>query len=123
MLCDIYRSNAKQNWFLIVPSGTAIQFLPPYVLAQLGQLSLFKTREIQSGQPLVGASADEILKNITHYGFHTQGIQIKTEVSEAGAAIGGGMLGGSIGGPVGAAIGAAIGYVLAQHAKENKDVF
>lgn len=124
MLCDIYRSNTKSNWFLVVPSGTHLQTLPPYVLSQLGQLSLFKTRDFQPGQPLIGASSDEVLNSIAQYGFHTQGVQVKTtEVSEAGAALGGGMLGGSIAGPVGAAIGAAIGYVLAQNAKEKKDVF
>lgn len=123
MLCDIYRSKVKPDWYLAVPSGVPIPALPEYVLAQLGELALFKTREIQQGQPLIGASADDVLKNIAQYGFHAQGIQVKTEVSEAGAALGGGVLGGSIAGPVGAVIGAVIGYGLAQQAKEKQDVF
>ena len=123
MLCDIYRSKAKSDWYIIVPSDKPIQSLPRDVLAQLGELTLFKTRDFQPGQPLIGASSDTVLSNIAARGFHAQGVQIKTEVSEAGAAIGGGVLGGSIAGPLGALFGAAIGYALAEHAKETKDVF
>lgn len=123
MMCDIYRSKSKSDWYIIVPTGKQIQSLPSNVLTQLGELVFFKTRDFQPGQPLIGASADIVLTNISARGYHAQGVDIKTEVSEAGAAIGGGVLGASVGGPIGAIFGAVIGYALAEHAKETKDVF
>lgn len=91
------------------------------MLSQLGELEFIKTRDIVSGQSLVGASADEIIKNISQSGFHIQGVKVSTQVSEGGAAIGGGLLGASVGGPIGAIIGAVIGLALAEHAKKVPD--
>lgn len=91
------------------------------MLAQLGELEFLKTREVSPGQRLVGADADEIIKNVAQSGFHIQGVKVSTQVSEGGAAIGGGILGASVGGPVGALIGALIGLALAEHAKKVPD--
>jgi uncharacterized protein YcgL (UPF0745 family) len=118
MLCDIYRPKARSDLYLFVRSGTSPHMFLADMLSQLGELELLKTREVVEGQSLIGASADEIIKNITQTGFHIQGVKVTTQVSDGGAAIGGGLLGASVGGPAGAIIGAIIGLVLAEHAKK-----
>ena len=121
MKCDIYRPKTRTDLYLFVSSGVSPQALPSNMFAQFGELELVKTREIVTGQSLVGASADEIIRNIVLTGFHIQGVKVSTQVSEGGAALGGGLLGASVGGPVGAVIGAFIGLALAEHAKKTPD--
>lgn len=121
MQVDIYRPRARRDLYLFVPHGTDVRLFLTDMLAQFGELELVKTREIQPGQSLVGASADEILQNITRAGFHVQGVKVTAEVSEGGAALGGGILGASFAGPVGALFGALLGYALAEHAKRAPD--
>lgn len=118
MKCDIYRLKSRTDLYLFVPSGISPQTLPAGMISQLGELEFVKTREIISGQNLVGASADDIIRNISNTGLHIQGVKISSQVSDGGAAIGGGILGASVGGPVGAIIGAVIGLALAEHAKK-----
>lgn len=121
MQCDIYRPKTRTDLYLFVRSGTSPQVFLADMLSQFGELELVKTREILPGQSLVGASADEIIKNITQTGFHIQGVKVTTQVSEGGAAIGGGLLGASVAGPVGAVIGLLVGLALAEHAKKVPD--
>lgn len=118
MRCDIYRPKSRTDFYLFVPSGTPLHLLAADAIARLGDLEFVKTREIDPGQSLVGASADEIIGSISRSGFHIQGVKVSTQVSEGGAAIGGGILGASVGGPVGAVIGALIGLAVAEHAKK-----
>lgn len=118
MKCDIYRSKLRKDTFLFVESGTLTPQLEGQLYPQLGELELFKTRDIAAGQNLIGASAEIIINGIENNGFHIQQAAVVTQVSEGGAAIGGGLLGASVGGPVGAVIGAAIGFALAGHAKK-----
>lgn len=118
MKCDIYRSKARPNLYLFVPSNTLIQAIRIDVRSQLGELEFIKTREVVEGQSLIGASASEIIKNILISGFHIQAVTVATQVSEGGAAIGGGVLGASVGGPIGAVVGVVIGLALAEHAKK-----
>jgi uncharacterized protein YcgL (UPF0745 family) len=113
MRCDIYRPKARTDLYLFVRSG-----LSPQELSQFGELEFVKSREIEPGQSLVGANADDIIRNVSQRGFHVQGVKVSTQVSEGGAALGGGLLGASVGGPVGALVGAIIGLALAEHAKK-----
>lgn len=118
MKCDIYRPKARSDLYLFVRTGTPANAVRADIFSQLGELELIKTRDIIEGQNLIGASADEIIRNIMVSGFHIQGIKVTTQVSEGGAAIGGGLLGASVGGPIGAVIGAIVGLALAEHAKK-----
>jgi uncharacterized protein YcgL (UPF0745 family) len=92
MKCDIYRPKERTDLYLFVQAGSDPNIVLTDALAQFGQLELMKTRDILPGQSLVGASSDEILNNIERFGFHVQGVKVTTEVSEGGAAIGGGIL-------------------------------
>lgn len=129
MKCDIYKSNSLKNTYLFVLSGTEPdQFTPQSTFQKLGGISFFKSIEIQEDSPLIAADPKEVITNINLKGFHLQGfegnIEIKEsqEISEAGAAIGGGILASSLGlGPVGAIAGAIIGVLLASSAKGNKN--
>lgn len=121
MQCDIYRPKSRTDLYLFVLSGTNPEALLTAMLPQLGELEFVKTREVAPGQRLVGASADEIINNVAQSGFHIQGVTVSTQVSEGGAAIGGGILGASVGGAFGAIIGALIGLALAEHAKKVPD--
>lgn len=121
MLVDIYRPSNRTDLYLFVSSGFDPLHVPLDVHSQFGDLVLVKSREIIPGQKLVGTTADEILQNISHTGFHVQGIGVATQVSEGGAALGGGILGASLAGPLGALVGAFLGYALAEHAKKVSD--
>lgn len=118
MKLDVYRPKARTDLYLFVPNGTPSNLLPGNLIANLGELEFVKTREVTTGQSIVGANADEIIKNIRQYGAHLQGVKVSTQVSDGGAAIGGGLLGASVGGPIGAVIGAIVGLALAEHAKK-----
>lgn len=121
MLVDIYRPSNRSDLYLFVRSGINPLQVPTDVRAQFGELVLFKSREIIPGQKLIGANTDEILQNISRAGFHVQGVSVATQVSEGGAALGGGILGASVAGPFGALVGAVLGYALAEHAKKVSD--
>ena len=121
MKCDIYRPRSRKDVYLFVQSGIPPQSLTQNLSSEYAELEFVKSREIISGQNLVGATADEIIKNISFTGIHIQNVKITTQVSEGGATIGGGLLGASLGGPIGALIGAAIGFSLAEHAKKVPD--
>ena len=121
MQVDIYRPANRTDLYLFVRAGNNPQIVLGDMKAQFSDLALVKSRDIASGQKLIGANTDEILQNIARAGFHIQGVNVTTQVSEGGAAIGGGILGASVGGPFGAVIGAVIGYALAEHAKKVPD--
>ncbi len=121
MLLDIYRPKARMDLYLFVPSGTDIGGHLANLFSQLGELEFIKSRDVIPGQNLIGASADEIIQNLQRTGFHIQGVKITTQVSDGGAALGGGILGASVAGPIGAVVGALLGYALAEHAKKVPD--
>ena len=121
---DIYQSSKSKMIFVFVSSGVdPLSVLPKKYKVHVGQLSMFKrNKTINENDPIIGVSPKELINNVTSRGYHVQGVEIKTNISEAGAAIGGGLLVASIGGgPIGAVIGAAVGYLLAHNAKEKKD--
>lgn len=124
MQFDIYRAKGRQDLYLFVPNGTQPGF--PAVAA-LGsgpeELEFVKSRELLPGQKVAGVASEEIIKGVSVNGFHVQAVKVSTEVSDGGAAIGGGLLGASIAGPFGAIVGSLIGLVLAEHAKKaNNDI-
>jgi uncharacterized protein YcgL (UPF0745 family) len=121
MQVDIYRPANRTDLYLFVRSGIDQRLFLAEMTARFGKLVFLKSRHIAPGQKLIGANSDEILQNIARAGFHIQGINVTTQVSGAGAALGGGVLGAGVGGPVGALIGAVIGYALAEHAKKVPD--
>jgi uncharacterized protein YcgL (UPF0745 family) len=129
MKCDVYKSGSLRNAYLFVPAGSAPQAsTPESVLTQLGNLSFFKAIEFDENSPLIAADPKEVIENIQRQGFHIQGAEVRTQVkesqdvSEAGAAIGGGILAASLGlGPFGAIAGAIIGALLASSAKGDKN--
>jgi uncharacterized protein YcgL (UPF0745 family) len=121
MLVDIYRPSNRTDLYLFVSTGADPMQVPSDVHTQFGQLVFLKSREIIPGHKLIGANTDEILQNISRAGFHVQGVGVAAQVSEGGAALGGGILGASVAGPVGALVGAFLGYALAEHAKKVSD--
>jgi uncharacterized protein YcgL (UPF0745 family) len=129
MKCDIYKSGVLKNAYLFVPAGSSPKTsVTESVLSKLGTLSFFKTIEFDMDSPLIAASPKEVIENIEKNGFHIQGAEVRVttketpEISEAGAAIGGGILAASLGfGPVGAIVGAALGALLASSAKGDKN--
>ncbi|STQ90042.1 YcgL domain-containing protein [Iodobacter fluviatilis] len=121
MNIDIYRPETRLDLYLFVMADKDPGAVVSSVLDQLGPLTFIKSREVNVGQKIIGADANEILDNIERTGFHLQVSKVADQVSDGGAAIGGGILGASLAGPVGAIIGALIGYALAEHAKKAPD--
>lgn len=129
MKCDIYKSSRLKNAYLFVLAGTdPKECTPESVLKQFGELVFLKSIEFEEDSPLIVADPREVIGNINQQGFHVQGAEVRIEVkesqevSEAGAAIGGGILAASLGlGPVGAIAGAIIGALLASSAKGEKN--
>ncbi len=129
MKCDIYKISDVKNAYLFIESGISPEArVPSEVLEKLGTLEYFKTIEFEADSPLIAANPQEVIENIEKNGFHIQGAEVRIttkenpEISEAGAAIGGGILAASLGfGPVGAIVGAVLGAVLAASAKGDND--
>ena len=130
MKLDICKSGSMKNAYLFLPAGSDPKgCVPAPTLAQLGKLSHFKSIDVDAGIPIVAANPKEIIHNIQTKGFHIQfsevhvgPTEVRTEVSDVGAAIGGGILGASLGfGLAGAIIGAIAGSVLASSAKGDKN--
>lgn len=124
MNCDIYKAINHRGAYLFIEAGNeASEKVPEKVLKKLGHLQYVKSISFDEGSPLIAANPKEVIENIETNGFHIQGVEIKIDevVSEAGAAIGGGILAASLGlGPVGAILGAAAGYWLANASKEGQ---
>jgi len=121
---DIYQSSKSHKIFVFVKSGVnPLSVLPHKYKAQVGELSIFKkNKTINEEDPLIGATPKDLIDNVTAKGYHIQGINIITNISEVGAALGGGLLLASLGaGPIGAIIGGTIGYLLAHNAKEEEN--
>lgn len=122
MKTDIYKSLTIKSTYLIIESGSQLNELPSTVLSNLGKLEYLKTVDFNPDSPLIAADPKEVIQNIQERGYHIQGTKTTTEISEAGAAIGGGILAASLGfGPLGAIMGAALGAILASSAKEKKN--
>jgi len=116
--CAVYQSQSLPNIYVVVPAQ-----IDPRAIAAIarsyGPFTKQKEIEIAPGSQLIGASADEVLRNIHLVGYHIQGVEIRAHVSEVASAVAGGLLGAAIGaGPLGAIVGAALGAVLA--AQNNK---
>ena len=126
MNCDIYKSSIKGVYIFVPAKSPPATYLPKATLAKLGTLSLFKSIELKPDSPIIVADATEVIRNIEKKGFHVQEPEFlvntkeTSTVSEAGAAIGGGMIGASLG-PVGALVGAVLGALLASAAKKKKN--
>lgn len=119
MECDIYKPKSSPDIFILVPKGSATQDIQ--TLSQYGELVFVKSREVTQDQVLLGTSGAEALQNIFQNRAHILRVPTKSEISEGGAALGGGILGASIGGPFGALVGAVIGLVMAENAKKVPD--
>ena len=123
MECDIYRAANNRSTFLFVKKGTQVQ---PSIQEKLGKIDFYKTITFDENSPLIAVNPKEVILNILQQGFHIQQAEVKVETkvektSEAGAAIGGGLLAASLGlGPIGAILGAAAGYMIANATKEEE---
>ena len=118
MNCDIYKATNHKSAYIFVESGAEVlSVVNRTALKKLGHIEFFKSISFDENSPLIAANPKEVIKNIRTHGFHIQGADIKIkveEVSEAGAAIGGGILATSFGfGPIVAVIAAVIGFLMA----------
>lgn len=123
MECDIYKSLKYKGCYLFVEKGSIItNDVPKELLSKFGSAEHFKTISVDENAPLIAADPQEIIKNIQEKGHHLQWAKTNVDtVSEAGAALGGGILAVSLGlGPVGAIIAAAAGYALANSTKNER---
>lgn len=127
METDIYKSKKLKGTYLFIRSGSDTDNLSDEVVKKFGNFEYFKSLTLISGAPLIAADPDEVISNIEKHGFHMQGAEIsvkvkESDVSEVGAAVGGGILAASLGlGPVGAIAGAVIGAWIANHSKDEEN--
>jgi len=124
METDIYKSTLIPSAYLFVRAGNRTDELPSQILDQLGELNYFKSITLIPDSPLIAADPNIVIENIENNGYHIQGATItikESDVSEVGAAVGGGILAVSLGlGPFGAIAGAAIGLWLANQSKAEE---
>lgn len=122
MQCDIY-STDKKGLFVFVKQGILPSgILPSSLIAELGELNHFKSKNITESSSLIGADPNDVFDGIKEYGYALQGIETKTNVSEVGAAIGAGILVASLGAalPITLAVSAA-SYVAAHLLKDKEE--
>ncbi|MUK93767.1 hypothetical protein GNP80_15150 [Aliivibrio fischeri] len=124
MKCDVYKSDAMKGVYVFIKDGSPLEpFLLDDSLKGFNNPYRFKTIEFDDDSPLIAADPKIIKKSIEAKGFHIQKTDIKSSnVSGAGAAIGGGLLAASLGfGIVGAAVAAIGSAILANAANSDKD--
>lgn len=124
MNVDIYRSDLNPNCYVFVQRNAVINsILPDKIKGKVGDLTHLKYKKLnQNDQPLMGVSAQEIIRNIEKKGYFIQGVKIKSDVSEVGAAIGAGILFASFGTPLVVTAGAALaGYLVAHKLNDNNN--
>ncbi len=126
MRCDIYNSLSQKGVRLYIREGAKPQDLVPQVeyekIGPLESREELKSVPFSIGEPLMGVSVENIISNVERHGYYIHKFEVKVEarVSEAGAALGAGLLLASLGGgPIGAIIGATVGFLLANSSKEK----
>ena len=124
MKCDIYKYSSKSGSYIFIESDNELSdMVPEDILLTLGETTLVKTINFDENSPLIAANPKEVIKGINANNYFIQGTKVTTQVgqvSEAGAAIGGGILAASLGfGPLGALIAAAAGFALANASKSE----
>ncbi|WP_076492493.1 YcgL domain-containing protein [Aeromonas veronii] len=124
MKCDIYKSDNKKGFYVFIKSGDSLDvYINHAELRDFSSPYLFKTIEFDENSPLIAADPKTIKSSIESRGFHIQiaGVKTTTQVSGAGAALGGGILAASLGfGVVGAAVAAIGAALIANAANKSK---
>jgi len=124
---DIYKFKTNPNTYLFIKEGEDISIVPSKTINKLGEVTYVKSITLIPDSPLIAANPNEVILNIEKQGFHIQRSEVKmtvkeNDVSEVGAAVGGGILAASLGlGPVGAIAGAALGLWIANIKKTEED--
>lgn len=122
---DIYKPSSKNNVYIFIEVGGVLENkVPENILHGYGDVAFVKTISFDDKSPLISAHPKEVIESIKNNGYFIQGAAVTTKVdnvSEAGAAIGSGILAASLGfGPLGAIVAAVAGYALA-NASKNED--
>jgi hypothetical protein len=118
MNIDIYKSIAPSGTYVAIPSGSNV---PPQVVGTIGNVEVYKTNfPIEPESKLYAVDAPTVINVIQNNGFYIAKDSNQSDVSKAGAAIGGGILLASLGlGPIGAIVGALTGLVIANSAEKK----
>ena len=124
MECDIYKSSSENLSYIFVEAGASlVDKVPKDILMAFGDSELIKTIHVNENSEFISSNPKEIIEsiNLKNYYIKRTSIAIKQDsVSEAGAALGGGILAASLGfGPLGAIFAAVAGYVIANAAKDD----
>lgn len=115
---SVYRLQEDKNSYVFLP----MQFTswsnpdpPKEIITPHGKVIYVKSIRLSPSSTINGIDAETIIENVKEHGSYFRKFEPKTNVSQGGAAIGGGILGGSLFGPAGALIGAIAGLAIAEH--------
>ena len=123
MLCDIYSTGKKDIYVILRHQSMPVVALPVTLLTELGELKLLKTKDIIENAPMIGAVPKQIIDSINQHGYALQNAEIKSVVSELGAALGAGVLAASLGAtlPIAAVVSTAAGIAAYYLKDQEKD--
>lgn len=72
MQCLVYRSNRKEDTYLMVPSKEALDELPEGLLTVFGPPEFSFEFELTEGRKLVQANAEDVRQALETQGFYLQ---------------------------------------------------
>lgn len=117
MKLDIYKSRKLRNAYLSLPDGRVPEeCVPKSVLARLGELSHFRSVELDARVRFIAADPEEVIDDVEKQGFHVQGAEDRTMIPEFMAAMGGSAIAASFGLGLGLSIAVAalaVGMLIA----------
>ena len=72
VLCDVYKSSIKSDYYLFVKREQGLSQVPKSLLNQLGKLELAMSLTVTQDRPMAAASAKDVLIALDTSGFYLQ---------------------------------------------------
>jgi uncharacterized protein len=72
LLCDIYKSLNRSDYYLYVKSDEKFARVPEPLLHHMGKLSLVMTIPLTAEQTLANAKAEVVIKAVSQNGYYLQ---------------------------------------------------
>lgn len=70
--CDIYKSVAKENYYLYVPADQGLGQIPEALLQQLGEVEIAMSLELTEERSLAKEDPVVVMANLKEQGYHLQ---------------------------------------------------
>jgi len=70
----------REEFYILVRSGTDINSIPQKIRNEVGELLLFRKMTIRRGEKRIALDSDEAISNIEKEGYHVQDVRINMQI-------------------------------------------